>query len=154
MAERTKGHRGSAAGDRLTQAAWHIFALAKLRMYPSAAEELAALGPLDVPLQHDGETAQGAATGATEGVCSKCSMHRDGRTGHAGRVPFALRWLHAQLPTLLGRPRRAGSSCTACWSSAAGRRAALRHPPLPLVRGTAGPLLDSSLTCSAREHAG
>ncbi len=36
-------------GDMLVGAAWHIFALTKLRQYGSAADELAALGSLDSP---------------------------------------------------------------------------------------------------------
>ncbi len=75
MAERTKRYRGSAAEERLAQAAWHILALAKLRMYPSAAEELAALGPLDAP-QHEGEAAQGCISSSCMHACMHACMAR------------------------------------------------------------------------------
>ena len=47
VADRTRAYRASTAEDRLTDAAWHIFALTKLRQYGDAAQELASLGVLD-----------------------------------------------------------------------------------------------------------
>lgn len=49
VAERTTAYKDAPMGDKLVGAAWHIFALTKLRQYGSAADELAALGSLDSP---------------------------------------------------------------------------------------------------------
>ena len=133
MVERTKVYRGSAAGDQLTQAAWHIFALAKLRMYPSAAEELAALGPLDAP-QHEGACiCCMQACMHVARVCTMCSMP-DGERGWAfdmqAGCPLRCAGCTRSCPRYWAGRGKAASSCTACWSSAAGRRAAPQHLPL------------------------
>ena len=47
--ERTKGYKAAAEDERLTLAAWHLFALAKLRMYREAESAFAGLGDLDAP---------------------------------------------------------------------------------------------------------
>ena len=101
VADRTKAHKASTAEDRLTEAAWHIFALAKLRQYGDAARELESLGPLDSS-KSDGEHWDNHE----QSVCELCLMQLTGYSGDAGRalhVPFALRWLQAQLPLLMGR---------------------------------------------------
>lgn len=48
--ERLKDFRqNSSEAELLSNAAWYILALSKLRMYTACAEELALLGPLDAP---------------------------------------------------------------------------------------------------------
>ena len=50
MLERLKDFRQtSSEAELLSDAAWYILALSKLRMYTACAEELALLGPLDAP---------------------------------------------------------------------------------------------------------
>ncbi|GAB4820163.1 hypothetical protein N2152v2_007209 [Parachlorella kessleri] len=64
----------------LSVTAYHVVALAKLRVYGEAAAELAKLGDLDDP-QYLPNKGQGAGS----------------------LVPFALRWLQAELPGLAGQ---------------------------------------------------
>ena len=50
MLQRLKDFRQySSEAELLSNAAWYILALSKLRMYTACAEELALLGPLDAP---------------------------------------------------------------------------------------------------------
>ena len=58
VAERTKAYKASNSEQCLTSAAWHIFALAKLRMYGEASAELASLGSLDAA-QYEADGLQG-----------------------------------------------------------------------------------------------
>ena len=47
--ERTKGYKAAPDDEMLTLAAWHLFALAKLRMYREAESAFKGLGDLDAP---------------------------------------------------------------------------------------------------------
>ncbi|BDA49206.1 Trafficking protein particle complex subunit 12 [Coccomyxa sp. Obi] len=84
VAERTNAYRNAPVDDLLVGAAWHIFALTKLRQYGNAADELASLSPLDSP-----------------------QYIQEGPRGPSSKVPFALRWLQAVLPFLLGKQKEA-----------------------------------------------
>lgn len=47
--ERTKGYKVAEEDERLTLAAWHLFALARLRMYREAEAAFNGLGDLGAP---------------------------------------------------------------------------------------------------------
>ncbi len=47
--ERTGAYKTAAEDERLTLAAWHVFALAKLRLYREAESAFSGLGDLDAP---------------------------------------------------------------------------------------------------------
>lgn len=82
IAERTQGFQSAGphgSKEALEEAAWHVLALAKLRVHGAALEVLKTLGQLDAPEHSD----------------------TDGRD----RVPWMLRWLQADLPGRLGRPQ-------------------------------------------------
>lgn len=66
--------------EMLRLTTYKILALCKLRMYSAAFDELNTLGGLDSP-----------------------QYQRDGPGGQVSLVPFAMRWISAQLPGLLGR---------------------------------------------------
>lgn len=66
--------------EMLRLTTYKVLALCKLRMYSAAFDELNALGGLDSP-----------------------QYHRDTPDGAVSLVPFAMRWISAQLPGLLGR---------------------------------------------------
>lgn len=63
VAEQTRDYKDAAEDQYLASAAWHIFALAKLRMYREAEAALAGLGDLDAP-HYTAQTSKGAATGS------------------------------------------------------------------------------------------
>eukprot|EP00887_Chlorella_sp_A99_P007380 scaffold2.g7380.t1 len=73
---RCRGATTSDTATALSVTCYRVLALVKLRLYPEAASELGKLGPLDDP-----------------------SFGRNGTP----LAPFALRWLHADLPALVGQ---------------------------------------------------
>ncbi|KAK9844624.1 hypothetical protein WJX74_004886 [Apatococcus lobatus] len=81
LAEHLKGFRSwSDPDDFMSNAAFYVLALTKLRQYTVAAEELTKLGDLDAS-EHTEQSASGPMS----------------------RVPFALRWLQAMMPGLQGQ---------------------------------------------------
>lgn len=86
IVEKVKAARkGLSLEHHLAFQAYHILSLIKLRMYGAAADELRALGSLESP-QYRYE--------------SHPQLFLD-KTG--SMVPFALRWLHAELPHRMGQ---------------------------------------------------
>lgn len=59
--ERTKMYRSAAEDEMLILAAWHLFALAKLRMYKEAESALNGLGDLNAP-HHVKQSAAGGSS--------------------------------------------------------------------------------------------
>ncbi|CAI5495563.1 unnamed protein product [Closterium sp. Naga37s-1] len=81
-----EGYKLAGLAQQLALRGYHVLALMKLRMYGAAAEELTLLGNLDSP-QYRYEAHPGMYPGR------KGSM-----------LPFALRWLAAELPHRMGNP--------------------------------------------------
>ncbi|KAK9814551.1 hypothetical protein WJX72_007745 [[Myrmecia] bisecta] len=79
--DRLKDYRATEGEELLSNAAFFILALTKLRMYGAAADELSRLGSLDAP-----------------------EFFQETPHGLVSRVPFVLRWLQAELPGRLGKP--------------------------------------------------
>ncbi|CAI5956014.1 unnamed protein product [Closterium sp. NIES-64] len=115
-----EGYKLAGLAQQLALRGYHVLALMKLRMYGAAAEELTLLGNLDSP-QYRYEAHPGMYPGR------KGSM-----------LPFALRWLAAELPHRMGNPAltlerlcalqaycTAKAHCTA--KVGAVRRQAVRH---------------------------
>ena len=90
--ERMKDFRQkSSEAELLSNAAWYILALSKLRMYTACAEELALLGPLDA--QHYAEPTPHGATHLNSVFCcgkQHCQLQRG--AGHVCLSCTLPRW--------------------------------------------------------------
>lgn len=95
----------------LSAAAYHVLGLAKLKMYADAAAELGKLGDLDDP-QYWASKSLGEALPPcvhcgtfvlTDSLPTLPTRPHCVPAGGVSLVPFALRWLQAELPGLAGQ---------------------------------------------------